>query len=77
MFRRYSCCTTDITSGLRFTFSWEICTGSVSILFVLSGIEFHCFLAVSIVRLVDLRRGVLRLRLVLLLRLLRRFCEVC
>ena len=51
--------------------------GSVSIIFVLSGIEFHCSLTVTVVRVVVLRRGVLSLRLVLLLRLFRRLCEVC
>ena len=50
--------------------------GSVSIIFVLSGIEFHCCLAVSVVGAV-LRRGVLDLHLVMLLRPLRRFYEVC
>ena len=51
--------------------------GSVSIIFVLSGIEFHFRLAVSVVRIVVLRRGVLGLHLVLPLPLLRHFCEVC
>ena len=56
---------TAFTSGPRFTIIWAVCMGSVSIHFVLSGIEFHCYLAVS-VRAVVLRRGVLSLRLVLL-----------
>ena len=51
--------------------------GSVSILFILSSIEFHYCLAASVVRVVVLRHGVLGLRLVLHLRLLRRSCEVC
>ena len=39
--------------------------GSVSILFILSSIAFHYYLAVSVVGVVILRRGVLGLRLVL------------
>ena len=58
---------TIVTSGLQFTFNWETCMGSVSILFILSSIAFHYYLAVSVVRVVVLRRGVLGLRLVLLL----------
>ena len=64
-------------SGLRFAFNRATCMGSVSILFILSSIEFHYYLAVSVVRVVVLRRGALGLRLVLHLRLLRRSCEVC
>ena len=37
--RRYSCCIMVITSGLRFTFSWTIWMGSVSI-FLTIGFEF-------------------------------------
>ena len=75
MFRRYSCCMTVITSGTQITFNWPIYMGSVGILFVLSAIEFHYCLTVSVVRVVVLRYRVLGLRLVLHLRLLRRSCE--
>ena len=54
-----------ITSELQFTLNWATWMGHMSILFVLSGIELHCCLVVSVVRVVVLRRGVFGLRLVL------------
>jgi len=67
---RDSCCMIVMTSGLRFMFSWTICMGSISILFVPSGIGFHCCIVVPIVRIVILWYGCCCLHLSLLLCLL-------